>query len=121
MKKYINGDVDLYKLGLTILPNLQEVTILGNFYCNDNNLTTLEGCPEEVYGNFYCGWNDNLISLKWSPKRVGRNFDCSSNNLTSLEGCPEEVEGFFNCANNPGKFTEQQVRAVCKVKGEVFF
>jgi len=30
-----------------------------------------------------------------------------------------EVDGDFDCGNNKVKFTEEQVRAVCKVKGEV--
>ena len=30
------------------------------------------------------------------------------------------VDGNFYCNNNPVKFTEEQVRAVCDVKGKVY-
>ena len=29
----------------------------GGFYCNDNQLATLEGAPKEVNGGFYCNYN----------------------------------------------------------------
>lgn len=52
--------------------------------------------------------------------KVNGSFDCSSNQLTSLEGAPKEVGGDFYCQDNPVKFTEEQVRAVCDVKGNVY-
>lgn len=42
------------------------------------------------------------------------------NQLTSLEGAPKEVEGLFICSNNSVEFTEEQVREVCNVKGNVY-
>jgi hypothetical protein len=33
---------------------------------------------------------------------------------------PKTVGGDFLCFNNPVKFTEEQVRAVCDVKGKIF-
>jgi len=47
-------------------------------------------------------------------------FYCTNNSLTSLEGAPEKVEGSFFCSNNTVKFTEEQVRAVCDVKGRIY-
>ena len=35
--------------------NIKEVK--GNFYCSNNNLTSLEGSPKTVGGNFYCSNN----------------------------------------------------------------
>jgi len=73
-----SGDVDLSNLGLTKLPvKFKEVG--GSFYCYDNKLTTLEGCPQKVGG--------------W--------FDCGKNKLTTLKGCPQKVGGGFDCRNNP--------------------
>jgi hypothetical protein len=51
---------------------------------------------------------------------VGGNFYCYNNLLTSLAGAPSSVGENFYCRNNPGNFTEQQVRAVCNVKGDIF-
>ena len=80
-KRVVNG---IYKGDIKIkskyvLPNLSDIIVTGYFYCNNNNLTSLEGAPKEVGGGFYC----------------------SSNNLTSLEGAPKKVGGSFNCYGNP--------------------
>jgi hypothetical protein len=71
----------------------------GSFYCNDNQLTSLEGSPHEVGGSFYCHDNQ-LTSLEGAPKEVGGDFYCYDNKLTSLKGAPKGVGGYFNCNNN---------------------
>ena len=71
----------------------------GSFWCNNNQLTTLEGAPQKVGGGFNCQDNQ-LTTLKGAPKRVGRDFHCENNQLTSLEGAPREVRWDFNCNNN---------------------
>ena len=73
--------------------------ISGRFSCSFNNLTSLEGAPAKVGGSFWCSHN-NLTSLGGAPKEVGGDFSCNDNRLTSLEGAPEEVGGDFNCAGN---------------------
>ena len=92
-------DLDLSDLKLTKLPEiLKDITVDGNFFCFNNNLTSLINAPSSV----------------------GDDFDCSYNDLTSLAGAPKTVGGFFDCTDNPVKFTEKQVRAVCDVKGKVY-
>ncbi len=99
MKKVINKNVDLARLNLERIPDIfQGVEVRGSFDCPYNQLTSLEGAPEHVGGNFYC----------------------HSNQLTSLQGAPKHVDGNFSCRNNAVKFTEEQVRAVCQVKGYVY-
>jgi LysR family hydrogen peroxide-inducible transcriptional activator len=57
-------------------------------------LTSLEGSPREIYGNFEC--HDNrLTSLEGGPERVLNRYDCGHNQLTSLDGVPERVNGSF--------------------------
>jgi hypothetical protein len=93
------GDLDLSDLKLTKLPEiLKDITVDGNFFCFNNNLTSLINAPSSV----------------------GDDFDCSYNDLTSLAGAPKTVGGFFDCTDNPVKFTKEQVRAVCDVKGKVY-
>ena len=76
--KTINQDVDLSHLYFKALPEwLSEVRVNGSFWCNNNQLTSLEGSPEKVGGDFYC-------------------------------------------YNNPGKFTKEDVRKVCNVKGGIY-
>lgn len=52
-------------------------------------------------------------------KSINGHFSCAHNELTSLEGAPQEVSGDFYCYDNPGNFTEKDVRAVCDVGGEI--
>jgi hypothetical protein len=69
-----------------------------DFSCYGNDITSLEGAPQEVGGDFDCAWN-KLTSLKGAPQKVGGDFECWRNNLTSLVGVPKEVGGNFNCEN----------------------
>lgn len=134
------GYLNLRQMSLNKLPDiLKNVNVGGSFNCSVNNLTSLENAPKSVDGDFYSSGNE-LTSLVGAPKTVGEDFYCSYNLLTSLEGAPETVGGDFYCGynkltslagvpkyvggifvcnDNPGNFTEEQVRAVCDVKGEV--
>ena len=47
----VNGDVNLHGDGLSELP-LKFNVIYGNFYCSNNQLTTLEGCPKIIKEHF---------------------------------------------------------------------
>ena len=73
--------------------------VSGDFYCSNNQLTSLEGAPQTVGGSFYC-YNNQLTSLEGVPQTVGGSFGCSNNQLTSLEGAPQTVGGSFGCSNN---------------------
>ncbi|MCK9476811.1 MAG: hypothetical protein M0R46_12870 [Candidatus Muirbacterium halophilum] len=115
----VDGDVDLYKKKLKVLPlkfrkvsgnfhcNYNQLISLegapqsigGNFYCRDNKLTSLVGCPQSVGGDFYCSYNQ-LISLEGAPQSIGWDFYCSNNKLISLEGAPQRVDGNFECGSN---------------------
>jgi hypothetical protein len=70
-----------------------------DFFCRENNLTTLDGSPESVGGDFYC-YGNNLTTLDGSPETIGEDFYCYRNNLTTLEGAPGTVGGSFYCENN---------------------
>ena len=74
-------------------------TVGRDFYCDQNQLKSLEGCPQTVGRNFYCR-NNQLESLKGCPQTVGGGFNCSYNKLKSLVGCPQTVGGGFNCSYN---------------------
>ena len=93
----------------------------GNIYLSEQNLTKLPVNFSKLKGinNFYC-YNNQLTSLEGAPKEVGRDFYCSYNQLTSLEGAPKEVGRDFDCSNNKVKFTRNDVKKVCNVKGKIF-
>ena len=84
---------------LTVDLGQQPENYEGDFYCYDNDLTSLEDCPQKVGGNFSCSSNQ-LTSLEGGPQEVGGDFNCYHNQLTSLEGGPQEVGGNFWCYHN---------------------
>jgi len=117
--KEVKGYFDCRSIQLTSLEGCPQ-KVVGDFSCSYNRLTSLEGCPQKVFGDFNCQWN-KITTLKGTPKDLGGgNFDCSGNDLSSLEGCPKYVGGHFDIRDNARKFTEEEVRAVCKVDGRVF-
>jgi Leucine-rich repeat (LRR) protein len=91
-------------------PNLKELN------CHGNQLTSLQYAPPYLK-ELYCH-NNQLTSLRYAPPNLEILY-CGYNKLTSLVGAPKYVGGIFVCNSNPGNFTEEQVRAVCDVKGEV--
>ncbi len=92
------GDFNANMLGIVSLEGCpKEVT--GNFFCANNKLISLKGCPLYVGGSFKC--NDNwLTSLFGCPETVGQDFDCRNNRLTFLTGCPSKIKGYFDCSGN---------------------
>ena len=89
--------VYLHNKNLTEIP-IKFNIVQGNFHCSDNQLTSLKNSPKEVKGNFTCSDNQ-LTSLKYSPKIV-KGFFCSFNKLTSLKYLPKVVQGHFSCSEN---------------------
>jgi hypothetical protein len=101
---YIDGsivvreDLNISNKGLRALPDLSCVTVLGDFNCENNALTSLKGAPKSVWHKVNVSRN-NLVSLEHAPE-TGGDFDCRFNRLTSLEGAPARCCGFF-CSGNP--------------------
>jgi hypothetical protein len=71
----------------------------GDFWCHNNQLTTLEGAPTSVGGDFGC-YHNQLTTLEGAPTSVGGDFRCYHNQLTSLEGMPA-VEGTLWLSYSP--------------------
>jgi hypothetical protein len=95
----INGTFDCNGQDLPSLMGIRFGKVTGSFYCDSNQLTSLDGCPTETGKDFWCSFND-LSSLEGSPRKVGMMFYCSDNNLVSLEGGPVEVFGGYFCSSN---------------------
>ncbi len=89
----VKMSVDISKNGLEIIP-FQFYNINGFFYCFDNQLTSLQGCPQIVGGHFNCSHN-RLTSLEYCPQYVGDSFFCQYNQLRSLEYCPQNITGIL--------------------------
>lgn len=82
------------------------------------NLDSLKGCPEKVE-LFMCRKLNKLKSLEGCPKIVTGTFLCiECDNIKSLEGFPKQAgEVYFLCCGK--KFTEDEIKKVCKVKDKI--
>ena len=94
----VTGNVNLSSKDLIDIP-VRFRNVSGDFFCGDNRLESLIGCPSSVGGDFSCFWN-KLVSLEGCPIKVGGNFFCDNNNITSLDGCPVSIGGVLNCGGN---------------------
>ena len=98
MRKIIEGDVNLSRLHLTELFDLSDVEVMSNFRCSMNKLTSLEG----------------------SPHTVGGDYDCDKNPLKSLKGIPKYIGGkFFIDIRLKDNFTEDYIRDLSNIQGNV--
>jgi len=114
--KHINEEVDPLDLFQPWTP--EEIKGLFEEMLKD------QGCFQNSNGTWSSKGDVDISdkSLKVIPvqfKEVGGDFWCHSNQLTSLQGCPKEVGGDFGCWNNKKKFTEAEVRKLCKVGGNI--
>ena len=93
------GDVDLSFKNLIEFP-LTFNKVTGYFYCNNNKLTSLKGCPRWV-GGFFCS-NNNLTSLEFSPDYVDELFYCIHNDLTDNYSDTEIGGSFYTTLKQEG-------------------
>ena len=115
----VNGNFKCGIRGIDSLLGIRFGAVSGDFYCYENQLTSLEGAPREVGGSFLC-YNNRLTTLEGAPQKVGGNFDCSYNLITSLEGAPREVGGDFWCYGNPiGENTPELIFEFMKGKPDL--
>ncbi len=112
----VDGNVDLSYMELTEIP-LKFNRVSGNFWINDNNMTSLEGCPKEVGKWFSCS-NNNLTSLERSPIELGGSFWCNGNKLTSLEGYNGEYDKLY-CNNKDGLILKLKRKQKLKLINEL--
>ena len=93
----------------------------GSIDVSESGITSLEGCPDVVKGDFLCVRNKGLSSLEFAPQTIEGDFKISycripnliggptkvlgkyyamQSGLTSLEGAPDTVGGFFVDSND---------------------
>jgi hypothetical protein len=97
----VMSNFDCSSQNLTDFKGVRFGQIVGDFpfNCSHNQLSSLDGSPQSVGGDFFCN-NNQLSSLDGAPQSVGKGFYCSDNQLRTLEGAPQSVGGNFLCNNN---------------------
>ena len=97
-----------------------EIDVDGDVWLNRRDFKELPYKFGKVNYYFSLAHNKNLISLKNCPDEVGGSFDVDGcTKLDSLEGCPKKVGGYFWCRDCKRKFTEKEVRSLCKTSNSI--
>jgi len=95
----VDGDFKCYYMSLEDFMGINFGTIRGDFKCNNNNLSSMEGMPKYIQGSFNCGHN-KIKSLMGSPVLIKKEdhyskeydvdtFTCYSNKIESFDGLPD--------------------------------
>jgi hypothetical protein len=98
----INGHLFLFKNENNLKEFMDKgcgIKVTGNFFCNNLGLTSLKNCPVKIVDGTFSCVDNNLESLEGCPDVKG-NFWCDKNKLPTLDECPREVHGSFSCTNN---------------------
>ena len=64
----------------------------GDWYINQRNINSLDGCPNHIAGDFNCYANNNT-SLIGGPQQVDGDYNCSRNALVDLIGWASHIGG----------------------------
>ena len=97
-----------------------EIDVDGGVFLRNKDFKELPYKFGRVSGNFNIGYNANLISLKNCPYFVEDSFSCDNcSKLDSLEGCPKEVGGWVFCYDCKRRFTTEEIKYLCEIKGYV--
>ena len=98
-----------------------EIDVDGDVHLIHKNFKELPYKFGTINGCFDIYNNQNLISLENCPYFVRDSFACEfCIKLESLEGCPKEVGSNFWCNDCKRKFTEEEIRSLCKVKWDIY-
>lgn len=117
MPKAVSGYVDVSFNQLSSLKGCPPRPY--SLFCQYNKLTSLEGSPDHIEGDLSCS-NNQLRSFRGGPRTIYGYLSCSWNPLESLEGFPREIRGDLFFHGYTGKFTEDDIRSICYVRGTIF-
>ena len=98
-KVNITGNFDASSMDLKDLRGIKFGIVDGDFDIADNELKSLNGCPDKVSGSFNCSSN-YLNSLEGGPTSVKKDYYCSNNNLFSLDNIAQDFESLFADGND---------------------
>jgi len=91
--------------------------VSGYFSVSGNKMTSLRGCPKFVYSSFYCDDND-LTTLEYGPSYVGKDIICTQNQI-SVETLYKEInkiEGFKTAFTDHGEYYGSSYKKINRKK-----
>ena len=118
-----NIDLELLKScikGTYTINDDGSIDVEGSVNLSRKKLTKIPFNFSKVSGVFRC-YHNQLTSLDGAPNNVGSGFDCSDNQLTSLEGAPNNVGGYFYCYGNSNLSYSELFKIVDTVKYDIYY
>ncbi len=107
----VDSNVIISTNGLKVIP-VQFGVVNGNFWCDNNHLTSLAGAPKQCR-EFFC-YDNRLTNLDGAPQQCFR-FDCSGNQLTLLDRVPSGCQ-MVNCNGNPDLYDISGLPDTCDIR-----
>ena len=120
MKNTLNA-TNRHKLDFDLSTTPMTVNCHATVYIKEKATSLTNGAFQwgKIHGDFDCV-DCNIFTLEGGPQYVGGDFDCAGcKNLKSLEGAPKEVRYDFYCYGCHTKFTEDDVKKLCNVRGTI--
>jgi len=102
----VDDNVVLVYYSLIKIP-LKFNKIVGDFYLNGNNLTSLEGCPKYISGNFHLSRNRSIKNLENSPEHIGGKFFLDNTNLETLNGLKVSYSKIYGLGDSKQKLVRK--------------
>ena len=127
----LKNDLYLRNCSIKEFPNyIQFNNVAGSVSLADIGLISLRGCPRKIGGFFSCGYNlitsftggpeEILISSTYSRGNSGYGYAASNlKKLVSIEGLAKTINGNLWMIDNRNFFTEEEIRKISNIKGEV--
>jgi len=94
------------------------ITLSGDFLINNNELTSLEGMPDNVIGTVNCSYN-KLTDLKGCSLSIGKSFICKHNLIDNLLYTPKYIRGDFDLSDNKITQLKDIHKSLHTVKGKI--
>lgn len=115
----IEGGVILTANKLETLEGLPN-EIFGDLDISNNLLRSLEHCPKIIHGDFDAS-ECYIDNIKNSPKEVMGDVNLEGNYIKTLDGLPNFIGGDFNISNQKSnaKFNKSQIKQMTTIKGEI--
>lgn len=122
LKPNTKKELSIKNKTITTLKGLFPEVTYSNVRLNRLNITSLEGSPKEVMGDFQCVVCD-ITDLKGGPERVQGDYWVGNNDLlSSLEGAPRYIGGNALLLWNPKlKDIHNIHKHMPEVHGEIMF
>ena len=93
----IHQDLDFSRVPWEKLPDMSQITLIGNFTCHRSKIRSLAGMPKKIIGNVDCSSLSEITDLTGIAREVSgfvKIRGCDA--LISTKGCPDFIGDFWD-------------------------